>query len=55
MAILVGPHWGQRICTADTGNGISLSMMPPCMVALVARWWRLALLAPSTITLPTAG
>src|SRR5262249_16469572 len=29
---------------------MSLSMMPPCMVARVARWCRLATLTPSTIT-----
>src|SRR5262245_55628655 len=35
--------------------GISLSMMPPCMVARVARWCFLATLRPSTMTLPSVG
>ena len=29
---------------------MSLSMMPPCIVAFVARWCFLATLTPSTIT-----
>src|SRR5690349_5420758 len=43
------------MATLATGIGMSLSMIPPCIVALVAFWWRLATLTPSTITLPDAG
>src|SRR4051812_14088733 len=35
--------------------GMSLSMIPPCMVAVRALVWRLATLTPSTITLFWAG
>ena len=34
---------------------MSLSMMPPCMVARVGFWCFLATLMPSTMTLPLAG
>src|SRR3954452_8684815 len=34
---------------------MSLSMMPPCIVALVAFWCFLATLIPSTMTLPASG
>ena len=35
--------------------GMSLSMIPPCMVARVGRWLLRATLTPSTITLPSRG
>src|SRR5438093_731129 len=34
---------------------MSLSMMPPCIVALVGRWCFLARFTPSTMTLPVDG
>src|SRR5689334_23383952 len=34
---------------------MSLSMMPPCIVARVGRWCFLATLTPSTMTLPSVG
>src|SRR4029453_4107767 len=43
------------MATLDTGIGMSLSMIPPCMVVRVAFWWRLATLTPSTMTLPLVG
>ena len=53
------PWWACRRRRArrrwTTGIGISLSMMPPCMVARVARWCFLATLRPSTMTLPSVG
>src|SRR5579875_143520 len=49
------PHEVHTTATAATGNGMSLSMMPPCMVAPRGLVWRLARLAPSTTTLRCAG
>src|SRR4051812_32151514 len=37
--------------TFETSIGMTLSMMPPCCIARVGFWWRLATLTPSTITL----
>ena len=37
------------------GIGMSLSMIPPCMVARVGFWCFLAMLTPSTMTLPSLG
>src|SRR3546814_3810537 len=34
---------------------MSLSMMPPCMVALSGRWCFLAMFTPPTMTLPRSG
>src|SRR5213078_388262 len=41
---------GHMIATFDTSMGMSLSMMPPWVVALVARWCFLATFTPSTMT-----
>ena len=49
------PHDGHRSATLATGIGMSLSMMPPCIVALVAFWCFLTTLTPSTITLLAVG
>ena len=43
------------MATADADIGMSLSMMPPCMVARVAFWCFLATLTPSTMTLSVLG
>ena len=40
----------QTIATAETGSGMSLSMIPPCMVLPRGLVWRLAMLTPSTMT-----
>src|SRR3954471_2910202 len=41
--------------TLLTSSGMSLSMMPPCIVARVGFWCFLAMLTPSTMTLPLLG
>src|SRR3954447_930859 len=41
--------------TLETSIGMSLSMMPPCIVAPDAFWCFLATLTPSTMTLPLLG
>src|SRR6186997_1754636 len=46
----VGPHSLQTTARFEAWIGMSLSMIPPCIVDFVARWWRLATLMPSTIT-----
>ena len=43
------------MATFDASIGMSLSMMPACMVARVAFWCFLATLTPSTMTLPSLG
>src|SRR5581483_9801741 len=51
----VGPHVEQITATLATGIGMSLSMMPPCMVARVWRWPFFTRLMPSTMTLSRDG
>src|SRR6266852_9041676 len=51
----LGPQFGHRIATFDAGTGMSLSMMPPCIVALVERWCFLATFTPSTMTMFRSG
>src|SRR6516165_1641519 len=43
------------MATFDAGIGMSLSMIPPCIVALVERWCFLATLRPSTMTMLRSG
>src|SRR6185437_16851589 len=51
----VGPSFEQMIATAEIGSGMSLSMIPPCIVARWGRWWRLAMLTPATSTFCSFG
>src|SRR5207302_3114978 len=46
----VGPHLSQRVATLAALIGMSLSVMPACIVAFVWRWCFLATLTPSTMT-----
>src|SRR5690606_33316914 len=51
----VGPQSSQTSITFDRSMGMSRSMIPPCMVCPRGFSWRLAVLTPSTITLPFLG
>src|SRR5205807_5046571 len=51
----VAPHVEHTTATLETGSGMSLSMIPPCMVARVWRWFFLTRLTPSTMTFPWDG
>ena len=49
------PSDGLSTATLEASTGRALAMIPPCMVAVVGFWWRLAMFTPSTITLFSAG
>src|SRR5208282_491108 len=51
----VGPHCEQTTATVETWTGMSLSMMPPCIVPRFALVERLATLTPSTMTRSRVG
>src|SRR5690606_38399066 len=53
--IRVGPHFSQMIITLEASIGMSLSMIPPCMVCPVGLVCRLAVFTPSTRTLFLSG
>src|SRR3954465_11468473 len=48
-------HFPQSSATFDTCIGISLSMMPPCIVARVGFWCFFTMFMPSTITRSDSG
>src|SRR3954447_19388506 len=48
-------HFGHSSATFDACIGISLSMMPPCIVARVGFWCFFTMFMPSTITRSNSG